>query len=676
MVHAVAQTPAAIAGCLHCGLTAPAGSDYCCFGCELAAKIREDGEKEHEHLHATFNLSLVLSMAIMMLSLFLYAEDVFDAHGDTELAWMRSAYRALSAILATPVMALAGYPLLEHAWARLKRGQISMEALIAGGAISAYGVSIISVLDGSNAIYFESATAAIVLTTLGRYLEANARSKASRTLGPLLQLARRPVWVMRAGGVSWARIAPGSIGPGDRVRVPIEDTVPADLSLSADSAEVDLGVLTGESKPQHLLRGARVPAGAVVLAAPPEGLEGIAQNSARESTAEKLALLAKSLREQPSASMRWADRLARSLTPIVLLVAAGTALYWGHERGFETAMINALAVVLVACPCTYGVVAPLVHWLVLERALKIGALVRSPEVIERLDRTRTVAFDKTGTLTSALAVRSMTLLGGANRAPALAAVSALEQGSKHPIARALAGYANVEPLALGDRKLIPGAGVSAIDERGHLYAIRASTEAGADVELAIDGAVAARFAIDEQLKPEAPAALGALRALGYRVVILSGDRPDRVARIAEAVEVDKSSAHGGLSPASKAERLAALGEGVTMIGDGLNDAPAVAGVSASIAVGGATDLLRGLADVTLDSGDLNKIPELFALARRAMSTVRTLIFCSTLYNVVFVALAAAGVLRPVFAGASMLIASLLALAFAARLQSGVEEAPC
>lgn len=663
----------AASGCRHCGLTAPAGADYCCFGCELAAKIREDGEKDHARLYAAFNLSLVLSMVIMMLSLFLYAEDVFDAHGDTELAWMRSAYRVASAILATPVMALAGYPLLQHAWARLSRGYLSMEALIAGGAFAAYGLSLVAVFDGSSAIYFESATAAIVLTTLGRYLEASARSKASKTLGPLLSLSRGPVWIRRSNGV-WSRAAASSVVPGDLLRVPIEETVPADLILGTESAEVELGVLTGEPKPQRVLRGAVVPAGAIVLSGPPEGIEGVAQNSARESTAEKLALLAKSLSEHPSASMRWADRLARWLTPLVLIVAAGTAIYWSQTQGAEVAVINALAVVLVACPCTYGVVAPLVHWLVLQRALSIGALIRSPEAIERLDRVRTVAFDKTGTLTSALEVKEMVLAEGADREETLGVVRALEDGSRHPIARALAAFAGeVEPAELRDRRVLPGAGVSAIDRRGRALSLQASRSGQGDVELLADEAVVARFFIDEQLKPEAQRAIAALAALGLRVVILSGDREDRVARIATALGVP---GYGALSPAAKAERLAGLGAGVAMIGDGLNDAPAVAGVSASIAVGGATDLLRGLADVTLDDGDLSKIAPLFELAGRAMRTVRRMIFFSALYNVVFIALAACGTLRPVFAGASMLIASLLALAFAARLQGEVEDAPC
>lgn len=661
--------------CAHCGLAAPRGAEYCCFGCELAAKIRQEGAHDHARLFATFNLSLVLSMVIMMLSLFLYAEDVFDAHGDTELAWMRSAYRFASAILATPVMALAGHPLLRHAWTRLKRAQISMEVLIAGGAFTAYAISLAALFDSTRAIYFESATAAIVLSTLGRYLEASARSNASKTLGPLLNLSRGPVWLKHSSG-EWLKVAASTIVPGDHLRVPLEETVPADLRLVSETAEVDLGVLTGEPKPQLISKGGLIPAGAVVISAVGEGIEGIAQNSARESTAEKLAQLAKSLHEHPSASMRWADRLARWLTPLVALIAAATALYWGTTADVGTAIVNTLAVVLVACPCTYGVAAPLVHWLVLQRALELGALVRSAEAIEELDRAKVVAFDKTGTLTSALEVEAMVLAPGVDRTRALSLVRALEEGSRHPLAKALFTFASAaEPAILHDRRFVSGTGVFARDERGEqvgLRAVRSSAEGG-DVELFAGTANIARFSIDEQLRPQAKETVQTLRAEGLEVLILSGDRSDRVERIAARLGI---TGRGSLSPKEKTQQLADLGSRAVMIGDGLNDAPAAAGVSVSIAIGGATDLLRGLADVTLADTDLEKIPALFQLAKRAMRTVRRMIFFSTLYNAVFIAFAAAGMLKPVFAGLSMLIASLLALAFAARLQGEVEEAPC
>ncbi len=611
----------------------------------------------------------------MMLSLFLYAEDVFDAHGDTELAWLRSAYRFTTAILATPVMALAGYPLLQHAWARLKRGHVSMEALIAGGAFSAYTISLAALFDSSRAIYFESATAAIVLSTLGRYLEASARSKASKTLGPLLNLSRGTVWLWNATG-DWLKVPASAIAPGDRIRVPLEESIPADLELFSETAEVDLGVLTGEPKPQLLKKGALVPAGAVVLSGGAGGIEGIARNSARDSTAEKLAQLAKALRDHPSASMRWADRLARWLTPLVLLVAAGTALYWSVTAGAGPAVVNTLAVVLVACPCTYGVAAPLVHWLVLQRALSLGALVRSAEAIEELERAKTVAFDKTGTLTSALEVTSMTVFSGVERARALSLVRALEDGSRHPVARALYTYsAEVEPAQLRDRRFITGVGVFAFDEHGREVGLRAVRSSGVegDIELICGSEPLAKFSIDEQLRPRAREIVRALQDEGLGVVVLSGDRPDRVERIADMLAVRGL---GGLSPEEKTRQLSSLGNRVVLIGDGLNDAPAAAGVSVSIAVGGATDLLRGLAVVTLADTDLEKIPSLFQLAKRAMRTVRRMIFFSTVYNAVFIILAAAGMLRPVFAGLSMLIASLLALVFAARLQGEVEEAPC
>jgi heavy metal translocating P-type ATPase len=641
--------------CAHCGL--PARGRYCCFGCELAARIQADARDDHARLYGTFAFTLVLAMLVMMLSLFLYAEDVFDAGGDVELLWMRAAYRWASLVLATPVMALGGAPLVQRAWASLRERRLSMDALIALGAFAAYALSIHNLLARRSGVYFDSATTAVVLATFGRYLEATARSRASRSLGPLVEVARGTV---RLHG-SDRRVAAAEIEPGMSLAVGAEQVVPVDVALEDESAEVSLAVLSGESRPVAFRRGQTIPAGAVPLGT---GLVGRALRASRDSALERLAELARSLSERPSGVMRWADRFAAALTPLVALVALGALVHVARARSLADGVLVALAVVLAACPCSYAIASPLVQWLTLRRAFARGVLVRSPEALEAIARTRVVAFDKTGTLTRPeLRVTSLALGPGVTRDEALALAVALEEGCAHPIARALVDYgAGVAPAALAVRRLIAGRGVAGVDDRGRALRLGAGQGTSGAIVLERDGATLAAFELAEELRPEAPAAVRALEGLGVRALVLSGDDDARVDRVARRLGLD---AAARLSPEDKLARLAALGDGVAMVGDGVNDAPALAGRLSSFSFGGAAQLAKGVAQVTLLEPDLELVPWTIALARRGTRLVKWLLGCSTAYNLVFVALAAAGALKPVWAGLSMLVSSLLAISFAA-----------
>ncbi len=643
-------------GCAHCGLPTADGARWCCFGCELAARIQAEARDEHGRLFGTLCFSAILAMIVMMLSLFLYAEDVFDASGDVEMAWMRGAYRWASLVLATPVMVLAGGPLLKNAIARVRAWRLSMDALIVLGAAAAYALSLANLVRGRGGIYFDSAATALVLATFGRYLEATARSRASRSLGPLLEVARGTVRLSDGDGER--RLSAAEVQPGMAIEVAAEAVVPVDLALD-EAAEVDLAVLTGESRPVTMQAGETVPAGAVAVST---AVRGRALRASRDSALERLAALARSLSERPSGALRFADRFAAALTPTVAVVSIATLVFWMRGGAPERGVVAALAVALAACPCSYAIASPLAHWLTLRRAFARGVLVRSCDALEALARTRAVAFDKTGTLTSPeLAVVEERFAAGVDRGEALGLVRALEAGAGHPAARALAKHAgDAPPPVLAGRRVIAGRGVEARDACGRLVTIGAGPD-GTTV-LARGGAELARFRLDEALRPEAPAAVASLRKLGLDVVVLSGDDAGRVARVADALGVP---AHARTSPDEKLARLAALGDGVAMVGDGANDAPALAGRATSFSFGGAAQLAKGVAQVTLLEPDLRLVPWTIAHARRGVRQVKWLIGASTAYNVVFVALAAAGALKPVWAGLSMLISSLLAISFAA-----------
>jgi heavy metal translocating P-type ATPase len=605
------------------------------------------------------SFTLVLSMIVMMLALFLYAEDVFDASSDLEMVWLRDVYRWASLVLATPVMIMAGGPLAKSAFLQLSRRRLSMDALIVMGSFAAYVLSVDALLRGRHGLYFDSATAAVVLATFGRWLEATAKSKASRALGPLLEVSRGTLRCLGADGTS-VLLSAHEVEPGMHIELDAGQVVPVDLRLDQESAEFDLAVLTGESRPAWLACGAIVPAGAVAIT---PLVCGTALRPARDSALERLANLARSLGEKRSPTLAWADRFAAGLTPAVAVVGAATVAAWTRTDSLEKGVIAGLSVVLAACPCSYAIASPLVHWIMLKTALARGVLIRSAETLEELARIRTVAFDKTGTLTRAeLSVRSESISTIIDRAEVLGLVRALEEGNAHPVARALYAYAHGAAAAtVSERRFVAGRGVDAKDDQGRKLTLRAGS--GGSVVLERRNEVLASFTLDEQLRPEAESAVNELRAAGVRVLLLSGDADERVLPLGRALGIE---AAARLDPAAKVQRLATL-EAAAMVGDGVNDVPVLASRTASFTLGDAAQLARGVAQVTLLTPDLRLVPFTLALARRGTRLVKWLIFCSTAYNVVFVGLAARGALKPVWAGLSMMTSSLLAIGFAAAI---------
>jgi heavy metal translocating P-type ATPase len=604
-------------------------------------------------------------MIVMMLALFLYAEDVFDASGDTEMAWLRSVYRWASFVLATPVMVLAGGPLARAAMAQIRKKRLSMDALIVIGALAAYVLSVDALARGRHALYFDSASAAVVLATFGRWLEATARTKASRALGPLLEVARGVVR-RRTKADATEPVAPHLIEPGMHIELDAGQVVPVDLVLDQEHAEFDLAVLTGESRPIALTTGQTVPAGAVPLS---PLVRGTALRASRDSALERLANLARAFSENRSPTLAWADRFASTLTPVVGLVAAATVVGWTYHQSLETGIVAGLAVVLAACPCSYAIASPLVHWLMLRTALQRGVLIRGADALEELAHIHTVAFDKTGTLTrSDLSVVEERISETTDRNEVMALVRSLEVGNSHPVARALLDHAGEGARArLDHRRFVVGVGVEASDEAGRAVAISSGTEGA--IALTRDGEVVAAFDIDEQIRPEAREAMEMLRRDGKRLLLLSGDAEGRVDRVSRELELEASAR---LTPHDKVQRIEALGEGVAMVGDGINDAPALASKKASFTLGESTQIAKGLAHVTLLQPDLRLVPWTLALARRGARLVKLLLVSSTAYNIVFVGLAARGALKPVWAGVSMMLSSLLAVGVAVSVGTGTE----
>ncbi|MEZ4299986.1 MAG: heavy metal translocating P-type ATPase [Polyangiaceae bacterium] len=679
------RAPAEV-GCAHCGLAARGGDLYCCYGCELAAQIAREGAEEHGHVRATLLVSLLLSMVVMMLSLFLFSEDVYGASAGEELAWLRTGYRFASGLLATPVVLMLGLPVARRALSSLRRARLSMDLLVSLGAFAAYGISVYSLVAGRHGVYFDSAVSALLLSTLGRYLEARGRAQASSLLGPSLKRSTEPVMVAREGESAFSEQAPSLVMPGDRLRIDTEEVLPVDARLLTGPADVNLGVLTGESVPVVKQAGDELPAGAILVSG---AVEVLALRALHDSTLERLSDLAKKLSARPASLQRWADRFAAAMTPLVAVIAMGTLVFHAQRATGEEGVIAALSVVLAACPCTYGVATPLVFWLALRKALSHGALVRNASVLEDLSTVRAVAFDKTGTLTErSLSVSRVKIAPGVTEPEVRALVASLEQGTKHPVGRALEAYASPDvghvparTPALKARKHLAGRGVCGADLEGRPLLLGSPSwlaEMGIDdlgnaedcarvrVALARDGRTIAWFEVGEALKPEAREAVTALADMGISSFMLTGDATEGAAVAARALGIE---AHAGLSAEDKVRALERAGGGVAMVGDGLNDAPALAGSRTSFAVHGGTDLARGMAQVSLLTPDLRLVPWTVALARRSFSIARWNLLGSTAYNLIFLTLAATGMLKPVWAGLSMATSSLLMIASALRVRT-------
>ncbi len=643
-------------GCAHCGL--PARDTYCCYGCELAFEL--SGERRGEKGALFF--SVLLTMVIMMLSLFLYAEDIYEVPPEQELAWLRSFYRWTTAVLCTPVMALCGGPLLLRAFQR----RVNVLSLITVGAFAAYALSWLGLLQ-DGVVYFDTAAAALVLATLGRYLEASAKSHTSALLGASWQRSPHPTWQLDDEDQPQAQLWPEEIQPGMRLMCPVDDAVPVDMELALGPRAFNLAVINGESEPVTLQTGASVPAGAISVSEP---AIGVCVRPARASTVERLGALAKSLRTDPSSLQSLSESLGAALTPLVIALAVGSGVYWTFSVSGGRGLEVALAVLLVACPCTYAISTPLLHWLVMRKALNHGVLVRSAAALEALSKIRLIAWDKTGTLTDA----SLTVLRDELLAPAAEVwglVRALEADSRHPVGRALFQRSTAPQSPLRAKRVISGAGVQGEDDEGRAVAIGAPRQLGitneaCDVVLIRQTRVLARFWLGERVRKSAGVAIERLRQAGVELRMLSGDRAAKAGAVAEALGVEYEAQ---LSPKDKAERLAELSSAhdghIAMVGDGSNDAPALASVCVGIAMPNATGLSKTLSQLSLQSPDLVLIPWVLELSRRGMRSARRLLTLSTVYNTVLLLLAVTGSLKPVWAGLSMLLSSALTLGVAA-----------
>ena len=596
--------------------------------------------------------------------------------------------------LATPVQFWAGWPFYRSGLAALRHGAANMHTLIALGSSVAYGYSAAVTILGTFApavlaaggigggLYFDTAALIIGLILLGRYLEARARGQASAAIRRLMGLQPALARVMRDG--QEVELPAAAVVVGDVLRVRPGEQIPVDGEIIDGWSAVDEAMLTGESMPVDKRPGLPV------YAATLNGTGFFQFRATRVGSDTALAQIIRLVEEAQGAKVpiqRLADRVAAVFVPAVGAVALAAALFWlflGPAPALTYAALTLVAVLIIACPCALGLATPTALIVGAGRGAERGILLRSAPALEIAHRVDTIALDKTGTLTAGHPVVTDIVPAAelsddgdgdaAAAADVLRQAAALEQGSEHPLGKAIVAAAaakGLPPATAADFQAWPGRGVAArLDDQpallgrpawlleqgialgGLTAAVDRLTAAGKTaVALAVDGQAAGVIGLADALKPEAAAAVAQLRGMGLTVTMLTGDNRRAAQFIADQLGIDRVDAE--LLPGDKATaigRLQAEGRTVAMVGDGINDAPALAAADVGMAMGGGADAAMAAADITLMSSDLRGIGAALALSRRTLHTIQQNLFWAFFYNTLLIPVAA-GALYPVFAAA-------------------------
>jgi len=619
--------------------------------------------------------------------------------------------RWLQLALATPVVLWCGWPLLERAWRSIANRSLNMFTLIGLGVAVAWGYSVVVTLapgfvpaafrhGGQATVYFESAAMIVTLVLLGQVLELRARHRTGEALRSLLDLA--PPEAVRIGeDGAESTVALAQVHPGDRLRVRPGAKVPVDGVLLEGAGSVDESMVTGESMPVSRQPGDALIGGTI------NGQGSLVMRAEHVGSQTLLAGIVRAVAEAQRSRapvQALADRVSRWFVPAVVTVALLAAAAWlafGPEPRLAHAVIVAVSTLVIACPCALGLATPMAMTVAMGRGAQAGILFRDAASLERLREVDTVVFDKTGTLTQGKpALVTVIPVDGVADSELLRFAASLEQASEHPLAAAVVDAAKARGMRLGRSygfQALPGKGALGVVQLRNVAVGNAAlmAEAGVDVGalepeaerlrelgqttvfVGIDGVAVGVLGIADPLKPEAWEVVQQLKAQGLRVVLLSGDHAASVQAVAGQLGVDEVAA--GVLPEDKAGRVRALrsaGRVVAMVGDGINDAPALAEADVGLAMGAGTDVARQTAGVTLVSGDLRGLARALRLSEATMRNVRQNLGFAFGYNSLGVPLAAgllyplAGVLlMPAFAAAAMSLSSVSVIANSLRLRS-------
>ena len=614
----------------------------------------------------------------------------------------------LSLQLATPVVLWGGWPFHRAAWANLKHATATMDTLISVGTLAAWGWSVMSLFfldagapdmrmgfellvdrdEAAGQIYLEVAAVVTTFILAGRYFEVRAKRRAGAALRALLELGAKEVNVLGSDGVE-RTIAVEELEAGDRFVVRPGEKIATDGVVEEGSSAVDKSLLTGESVPVEVEPGAEV-FGATINVGGRLVVRAVSVGA--ETALAQIARLVTEAQSGKAPVQRLADRVSGIFVPIVIALAAATLAFWlGTGSGASFAFAAAVAVLIIACPCALGLATPTALLVGTGRGAQLGILIKGPEVLESTRRVDTIVLDKTGTVTTGkMALVEVVPWAGTDPEEVLRLVGALESASEHPVARAIAaaagsalptpeGFRNREGLGVegvveghavvaGRESLLAEWGISLDDDLAAAQE-RAEQDGRTAIVAAWDGTARALLVVADRIKPTSAEAVRTLRELGLRPVLLTGDNLQTARAVAAEAGIDEVIAE--VLPAEKADvvrRLQAEGRVVAMVGDGVNDAPALAQADLGLAIGTGTDVAIEASDLTLVSGDLRAGADAIRLSRRTLATIKGNLFWAFAYNVAALPLAAAGLLNPLIAGGAMALSSVFVVSNSLRLR--------
>ncbi len=655
-----------------------------------ARLLTEPGEQRAERQQENILLQLVVAVAFGMQVMVLYIVQLYPryAAGQFNAPDIRRLQYVVW-LLATPVLLIGGSSFLRGAWRALRARTATMDTLVALGTLSAYIYSVYVTLTGSGQAYFDSMAMITQFVMVGRYIETLGGTQARKDIRKLLKLQPDRAW--RRSGEAWQEVRASELAPGDTILIKPGERVPADADILVGEGTADESLLTGESLPVNKGPGDPIWAGTVIT---DTALTARVTRPAADTRLAHITLLVDQTLAAKPPIQRLADRASAYFAFGILGVAVLTALgWWSAGRSGPQALLAAVAVLVVACPCALGLATPLALAVTLGRSAQAGIVVRNPAALETAAKIRRIVFDKTGTLTRGQMGVVATTVGpeqtlGEDHLLCLAA--AVEQYSEHPVAKAIVGACSNPLAAAGEFQTLRGLGASArvtdgterrvlvgssrfldVDDHVPLAAqAQAHAERGETVVwIGWDGKATGFIALRDELNPTAREALRQLRAYGISTVMLSGDNPRTTRAI--AADLGLTEYEGNCPPQDKAARIRewqSAGERVAMAGDGVNDAPALAQADLSVTAAGGTDVAGETSDIILTRSDLTLIPWFLHLSRRTRQIILENLGWAFAYNLVAVPLAVLGIISPVVAAITMAASSLLVVANSLRLR--------